>query len=144
MTEDAVVEILDDTRARTLLGGHTLGRLVERIHDITEIFPVNYWSDGHRIVIRTAPGTKLAGAVVADEILFQVDNVTEDVAWSVVAHCTARVLESAEEIERASQLDLHPLVPTVKEVFVEFKIGEISGRYFHLGAEPEAEPETVS
>lgn len=144
MTENAVVEVLDGTRARSLLSGHTLGRLIERIGDITEVFPVNYWSDGHRIVIRTAPGTKLAGAVIADELLFQTDHVAVDEAWSVIAHCTARVLEHADEIEQASELSLKPLIPTVKEVFVEFTIGELSGRLFHLGEEPEAQPETVA
>lgn len=144
MTENAVVEILNGTRARSFLSGHTLGRLIERIGNITEVFPVNYWSDGHRIVIRTAPGTKLAGAVVADEIVFQADEVTETTAWSVIAHCTTRILESEDEIAEASELALKPLIPTIKEVFVEFKVGEISGRVFNLGAEPEALPETVS
>lgn len=144
MTENAVVEILDGTRARSFLSGHNLGRLIERIGSITEVFPVNYWSDGHRILIRTAPGTKLAGVVVADEILFQADQVTETTAWSVIAHCTGRILESSAEIDEAAELDLKPLIPTVKEVFVEFTVGEISGRAFNLGDEPKAQPETVS
>lgn len=144
MTENEVVEILDASRARSLLSGHTLGRLIERIGDVTEVFPVNYWSDGHRIVFRTAPGTKLVGTVIANEILFQADYVTERTAWSVIVHCTARILHSAEEIDRASELDLKPLVPTVKEVFVELSVNELSGRFFNLGEEPEAQPETVA
>lgn len=121
-----------------------MGRLIERIGNIIEVFPVNYWTDGHRIVIRTAPGTKLAGVVVADEILFQADNVTETEAWSVIAHCTGRILEHEAEIERAAELDLKPLIPTVKEVFVEFTVGELSGRFFNLGPEPKGQPETVA
>ncbi|MGO1545581.1 MAG: pyridoxamine 5'-phosphate oxidase family protein [Gulosibacter sp.] len=144
MTENAVVEILDANRARSLLSGQTFGRLIERIGEVTEVFPINYWSDGHRIVFRTAPGTKLAGTVVADEILFQTDRVTEEDAWSVVARCTSRILDKAVEVDEAAQLDLHPLIPTVKQVFVELTVGTLSGRYFRLGEEPQASPETVA
>ncbi|SJM68055.1 hypothetical protein FM112_13100 [Gulosibacter sp. 10] len=135
---------LDEARARGLLSGQSLGRLVERIGEITEVFPVNYWSDGHRIVFRTAPGTKLVGTVAAKEIIFEIDEVTEDTAWSVVARCSARVLDKGEEQEYAEQLDLKPLVPTVKQVFVELSVDSLSGRFFNLDDEPEAEPETIA
>ena len=145
MTEyqDVMVRLSDD-EARKLLQTQTLGRLVERIGDHIEVFPINIASDGERIVFRTAPGTKLAGLVAADEIVFETDQVTDDEAWSVVVRGTARILEREDEIAKAEEFDLRPLVPTVKRVFVELAVAEISGRRFVLGDEPEAQPETVA
>lgn len=135
---------LDADEATKLLATQTLGRLVERVGDRIEIFPINFVSDGKRLVFRTAPGTKLAGLVAADEIVLETDHVGEKSAWSVVVRGTARILEGEADIARAEQLDLRPLVPTVKRVFVEISVDEITGRRFVLGPEPEAEPETVA
>ncbi len=135
---------LDADEATKLLATQTLGRLVERVGDRIEIFPINFVSDGKRLVFRTAPGTKLAGLVAADEIVLETDHVGEKSAWSVVVRGTARILEGEADIARAEQLELRPLVPTVKRVFVEISVDEITGRRFVLGPEPEAEPETVA
>ncbi|NLT25551.1 MAG: pyridoxamine 5'-phosphate oxidase family protein [Microbacteriaceae bacterium] len=135
---------LDADEATKLLATQTLGRLVERVGDRIEIFPINFVSDGKRLVFRTAPGTKLAGLVAADEIVLETDHVGEKSAWSVVVRGTARILEGEADIARAEQFDLRPLVPTVKRVFVEISVDEITGRRFVLGPEPEAEPETVA
>lgn len=138
------VHVLEEHEARPLLGQQTLGRLIERVGDIIEVFPINFWSDGERIVFRTAPGTKLMGLLVADEILFQVDRVEGDEAWSVVARCTAREIEDRDEYAKATELKLKPLIPTVKLHFVELKVDSITGRRFNIGDEPEEQPETVS
>lgn len=135
---------LDADEATKLLATQTLGRLVERVGDRIEIFPINFVSDGKRLVFRTAPGTKLAGLVAADEIVLETDHVGEKSAWSVVVRGTARILEGEADIARAEQLELRPLVPTVKRVFVEISVDEITGRRFVLGPEPEAEPETIA
>ncbi|WP_214609519.1 pyridoxamine 5'-phosphate oxidase family protein [Gulosibacter macacae] len=127
-----------------LLSSQSLGRLVERIGERIEVFPINFWSDGKRIVFRTAPGTKLAGLVAADEIILETDYVSEHSAWSVVARGTARILEGEAEVAEAESLDLRPLIPTVKRVFVEITIDRLDGRRFVLGNEPEAEPETIA
>lgn len=141
--EDVMVRLAED-EARELLKTQTLGRLVERIGDQIEVFPVNIACDGERIVFRTAPGTKLAGLVAADEVVFETDEVTEHDAWSVVVRGTARILEREDEIAQAEALELRPLVPSVKRVFAELSVDRISGRRFHLGEEPEALPETIA
>lgn len=142
--DDDVMVSLSDAECRELLRSQSLGRLVERIGEQIEVFPVNVACDGERIIFRTAPGTKLAGLVAASEVLFQADQVGEHDAWSVVARGVARILEHEDEIARAESYRLRPLVPTVKRVFVELAISEVSGRRFLLGEEPEAAPETAS
>lgn len=141
--EDVMVP-LSAEEAGKLLASQTLGRLVERIGDHIEVFPINFWSDGPRIVFRTAPGTKLAGLVAADELVLETDYVSEHSAWSVVARGTARLLEKEAELAEAEQLELRPLIPTVKRVFVEISVDSISGRRFVLADEPEDHPETVA
>lgn len=143
---DHGLRVISDDRCRERLASRTLGRLVERVGEILDIFPVNYWSDGHSIVFRTAPGTKLAGIAAANEVLFEVDEVGENTAWSIVARGTARIIDGDEEIDDAKRLALNPLVPTKKTVFVELTAEELTGREFRpVGDDgPEPEPETVA
>lgn len=138
------ITYLDDSAAQALLAEHRFGRLVTRSGEHLEIFPLNYWSDGHRILFRTGAGTKLASTVISDSVLFEIDDVAEDEAWSVIARGTPRILETEAEIDAAMELDLTPRIPTLKPVLVEVAVGSISGRRFHFGDEPEAEPETIS
>ncbi|MFD2675118.1 pyridoxamine 5'-phosphate oxidase family protein [Gulosibacter bifidus] len=141
---DDVMMIPTEAEARQLLASQTVGRLVERIGEHVEIFPINYAIEGDLLIFRTAPGTKLAAAVAADEVFLQTDYVSETEAWSVIVTGAARILDRDDEIERAEQLDLRPLVPSVKRVFVAIDIESISARRFELGPEPEAEPETIA
>lgn len=141
---DDVMAIPTEAEALGLLASQRLGRLVERIGDRVEIFPINYAVDAGRIVFRTAPGTKLAGLVAADEILVEADRVGDHEAWSVIVRGSASILEREADIARAEALNLRPLVPSVKRVFVAIAIDSISARRFHLGEAPEALPETVA
>ena len=97
---DVMLELNED-EATKLLATQTLGRLVERVGQRIEIFPINFVSDGRRLVFRTAPGTKLAGLVAADEIVLETDHVGEKSAWSVVVRGKARILEGEADIAEA-------------------------------------------
>lgn len=126
-----------------LLGLFEVGRLVFSVGQTAEIFPINYHLAGRTITFRTAPGTKLAGAVVAREVLFEIDQIGEHDAWSVIARGKARRLESTSDIEAAEALPLHPLIPTVKREFVQIDIAQISGRRFRRGEEPDRDFDAV-
>lgn len=139
----AITEFTEDESLQHL-GSATFGRLAFQIAGRVEVFPINYRLDGRRLVFRTAPGTKLVGTVIAGEVAFQVDEVGEQLAWSVLVHGPARVLDTQAEIEQASQLSLRPWVPTVKREYVEISIAEIAGRAYRLGPEPQPEPETIA
>ncbi|KAA0918615.1 pyridoxamine 5'-phosphate oxidase family protein [Dietzia sp. ANT_WB102] len=127
----------DEARSLELLGTVSLGRLVTVSDGRAEIFPVNYaLSPEGTLFFRTAEGTKLAGITVHPDVVFQVDHIENDNAWSIVVRGTARRLDRFDEINRAEELDLKPWVPTLKYNFVEITPEEISGRGFTFGDEP--------
>ncbi|GAA1744318.1 Nitroimidazol reductase NimA, pyridoxamine 5'-phosphate oxidase superfamily [Dietzia kunjamensis subsp. schimae] len=128
----------DEARSLQLLGTVSLGRLVTVSEGRADIFPVNYaLSPEGKLFFRTAEGSKLAGITVHPDVVFQVDHIEGDDAWSIVVRGTARRLDSFAEINRAEELGLKPWIPTLKYNFVEITPEKISGRGFTFGEEPE-------
>ncbi|MGO4593788.1 pyridoxamine 5'-phosphate oxidase family protein [Leifsonia sp. 2TAF2] len=137
MSSDDPVQELDRTECRELLKQGVLGRLATAAGGEVDIFPVNYYSDGDSILIRTAPGTKLLELTVHSAVAFETDGYTDDEAWSVVAHGRARQLEQQAEIDAADGAPLQPWVPTLKYRYILIDVDAVSGRRFHRTAEPE-------
>lgn len=131
------VEQLDDARCWERLATQELGRLVIRVGEVLDIFPVNYVIDDGGLVFRTAEGSKLFGLTVNDEVLFEVDDHTDDAAWSVIVRGTAHRLENSADVAAADALPLRPWIPTVKFTFVRIVPTSLSGRAFHRGPEPD-------
>jgi nitroimidazol reductase NimA-like FMN-containing flavoprotein (pyridoxamine 5'-phosphate oxidase superfamily) len=102
-----------------------------------DIYPVNFLSHSGVLIIRTNPGTKLAGLVVSQHVAFEVDEINEAEAWSVVLEGTARVVEAQSEVDELDKLPLRPWIPTRKYTYVEITPTRLHGRYFELGPEPE-------
>lgn len=130
------VSVLSEDECWERLGSHELGRLVTRVGDVLDIFPVNYVIDRRGIVFRTAEGNKLTELTINDQVLFEVDEYSVVDAWSVVVRGGARVLEGDEGIA-ADDLPLAPMVPTMKRNYVRIEPTSVTGRMFHRGAEPE-------
>ena len=128
---------LSDEDCWERLGGQELGRLVTHVGDVLDIFPVNYVLDGRAVVFRTAEGSKLFELTVNDEVLFEVDDHTDDDAWSVVVRGHAHRLETSAEVEHADGLGLRPWVPTLKYNYVRIEPTAVSGRAFRREPEPE-------
>lgn len=133
---ESVVHELSPIECRLRLASQSLGRVVTRVRELVDIFPVNYVLDGDEIVFRTAAGTKLAEVVIGGYVLFEVDHHDEHEAWSVIVRGSARVLETEAEILAAEALPLQPLVPTDKRTFVRISATQVSGRAFEIGEEP--------
>ncbi|MCS4490634.1 pyridoxamine 5'-phosphate oxidase family protein [Corynebacterium sp. ES2794-CONJ1] len=131
------VNILSQNECLEKLAGQRLGRIVVRRHADMDIFPINYVLDAGDLYFRTAEGAKLFSIALNSDVLFEVDEVTETHAWSVVARGHAHVLRDTKEIQHADTLALQPWVPTLKYNFVRMTITSLSGRAFALGAEPE-------
>lgn len=142
MAENPVHEI-SEAESLKLLAVFEFGRIAFRVGDRLEVFPINYHAEGREITFRTAPGTKLAGVLLADDVVFEIDNIGVREAWSVVAHGRARRLETSSEVEAASALPIYPLIPTVKREFVRIDLTSVSGRRFHRWAEPAPDSEPV-
>lgn len=134
----APVQILSEDECWNALLSASLGRLAVAVGGIPDIFPVNFVAADRRLLFRTASGTKLIELTVNSRVAFETDGVGRDDAWSVVVHGTARALDTQREIDDASALPLHPLIPMVKPVFVEIVPESITGRRFTLGPEPTA------
>ncbi|TFB72612.1 pyridoxamine 5'-phosphate oxidase family protein [Cryobacterium glaciale] len=132
------VQILSEDECWNALLSASLGRLAVAVGGIPDIFPVNFVAADRRLLFRTASGTKLIELTVNSRVAFETDGVGRDDAWSVIVHGTARALDTQREIDDAAALPLHPLIPTVKPVFVEIVPESITGRRFTLGPEPTA------
>ena len=72
------IEILKEDEALELMGDHQLGRLVVRIKDDFDIYPLNYVVNEGKIYFRTAEGSKLFTVSINDRVLFEADEHTED------------------------------------------------------------------
>ena len=131
------VMILDEAQCRAKLAEQELGRLVTHVGDVLDIYPVNYVVDGGEIVFRTAEGSKLFELTVNDEVLFEVDDHTDEDAWSVIVRGRARRLETSAEVAAADALPLHPWIPTLKYNYVRIRPHVLTGRAFRRGQEPE-------
>ncbi len=132
-----VVRLFSDDESWAHLSQHSLGRLVTRVGDVLDIFPVNYVVDNGSIVFRTAEGSKLFEVTVNEDVLFEVDDYTDDDAWSVVVRGKASRLTSAADIAAADELPLRPWIPTLKYNYVRVNAASVSGRGFARGDEPD-------
>ncbi|WP_029145814.1 pyridoxamine 5'-phosphate oxidase family protein [Microbacterium luticocti] len=137
MTDSDGVHALDDEQCWERLRSQQLGRIVTRVGDVMDIFPVNYIVDEHTILIRTAEGSKLFELTVDDRVLFEVDDHTDDDAWSVVVRGNAHRLVHSADVARADTLGLEPWIPTLKYNYVRIQPRTVSGRAFRRAPEPD-------
>ncbi|MDQ1130761.1 pyridoxamine 5'-phosphate oxidase family protein [Microbacterium sp. SORGH_AS_0888] len=135
-TTDAVSR-LDDRECWERLASQELGRIVTRVGAVIDIFPVNYVVDERTIVFRTAEGSKLFELTANDDVLFEVDDHTDDDAWSVVVRGAAERLDTSDAVEAADELPLRPWIPTLKYTYVRITPDAVSGRAFLRGPEPD-------
>jgi nitroimidazol reductase NimA-like FMN-containing flavoprotein (pyridoxamine 5'-phosphate oxidase superfamily) len=131
------VALLTDQECWERLREQELGRLVTRVGDVVDIFPVNYVVDGESLLFRTAQGSKLFELTINDEVLFEVDDHDDTSAWSVVLRGSAHALDSSADVERADGLGLRPWVPTLKYTYVRVEATSLTGRAFERAPEPE-------
>jgi hypothetical protein len=137
MPSDEPVRELDRDECREILKSASLGRLATAVGGEPDIYPVNFYSDGSSILIRTAPGTKLLELTVHETVAFETDGWTDDEAWSVIVHGRARELDHQAEIDEADKAPLQPWIPTLKYRYVHIDIDRMTGRRFRREPEPE-------
>lgn len=129
--EEQPIHDMAESECWEALRSHEFGRMAYHLVDEVSIVPLNYAVDGERLIFRTAPGSKLLGVVMNTDVAFEIDDFSGDVAWSVIAHGCARVLDG-EEARAADNLPLRPWVDTPKYNVVAIEVNEISGRRFDL------------
>lgn len=131
------VEVLTPDAALELMGTQQLGRLVVRLTNDFDLYPVNFVVSEGKIYFRSAEGSKLFTVALNEQVLFEADEHENDQAWSVIVKGHARILDRNEDIQKADTLPLKPWIPTLKYNYVEITPDTVSGRRFQLGAEPE-------
>ncbi|WNB87095.1 pyridoxamine 5'-phosphate oxidase family protein [Cellulomonas sp. ATA003] len=103
MTEpDAAVVPLSDDGAWEFLRTQELGRLAFHLLGEVHIVPINYTVSGRRILVRTAPGSKLLGVVMDQDVAFEVDEVDQEAATSVVVRGAASSSATRRPTRRAA------------------------------------------
>jgi uncharacterized protein len=127
------VEELSLSECWDLLRREVVGRLAVAIADIPDIFPINYIVDHGSIVFRSAPGTKLAAAVLGRGVALEIDgyDTVDTTAWSVVVKGAAKRIESMMDYIEADDLPLFPWHAAPKPDIVRIEPEIVTGRRFH-------------
>jgi len=121
---------LTETQCWELLGSKTIGRLAVSITNHPDIFPVNYRLAGRDVMVRSAPGIKLAAATLGTAVAFEVDTFDEETrtGWSVVLQGTAEELQKREDLDAAEALGVEPWADSSKHRFLKITATKINGR----------------
>ena len=124
------LEPLTEQECWELLPDKSVGRLAVVINNTPDIFPVNYKVWNGEIYLQTAPGLKLAAAMLNPSVAFEVDGVDEDrkMGWSVVVRGQAHELEKLDDLMFADDLDVEPWAAGVKTRFLRIETEAITGR----------------
>lgn len=130
------LEILPIEECWEHLLASTVGRLGVCVGSHPDIFPINYAVEGGRagsaLLIRTAPGTKLAAAVLGSAVAFEIDDIDAEhhQGWSVVVHGHATEVEDLEELMALEDAEdgPQPWAKGVRSRFVRLHPDEVTGR----------------
>ncbi|KAB2352245.1 pyridoxamine 5'-phosphate oxidase family protein [Actinomadura rudentiformis] len=124
------LEVLGHAECLALMQTIPIGRVVFTEQALPAVQPVNFVLDGDSVVIRTAPGSKLAAATRGAVVAFETDDfdTTAGTGWSVTAVGQARAVRDPKEIARLSRLPLQPWSPGPKEHFIRISCHRLTGR----------------
>ncbi len=132
MNTDEPIRELHELECWERLEAGEFGRLAYHLLDEVHIVPINYAvGSDHRLLFRTAEGSKLLGVVMHGDVAFEVDHFEDESAWSVVARGQARKVEGQEERD-TDNLPLRPWIQTPKYNVVAIDVTEVTGRAFNL------------
>jgi nitroimidazol reductase NimA-like FMN-containing flavoprotein (pyridoxamine 5'-phosphate oxidase superfamily) len=73
MSEDYRIVELSDNECWEILDRERFGRLAVAVHGDPDIFPVNFLVDDGKLLMRTAPGTKLTELVINSAVAVEAD-----------------------------------------------------------------------
>ena len=130
--DDGPTHVLHPEQSWDFLRAREFGRLAFHLVGEVHIAPINYAVDAEdRIIFITSEGSKVFGVTANPDVAFEVDEIVDDRATSVIIRGLARILEG-QDAYVVEQLPIRPWVPTPKTVVVTIRVDEISGRSFDL------------
>jgi hypothetical protein len=124
------LEILDRQECLALLGSVPLGRVVFTERALPAVQPVDFALDRGCVIIRTAPGSKLAAAMRGTVVAFEADDFdgTDHTGWSVTVVGEASTVRDPAEVTRLSRLPLRPWAPGRCDQFIRIPSQHVTGR----------------
>lgn len=132
MSDAGPITVLTEDDCWDMLHKHEFGRLAYHLVDEVHLVPINYAVDGNRrLVFRTAEGSKLLGLTINDDVAFEIDEIDDESASSVIVRGRAHHLEGREK-DATDQLPLRPWVDNAKFNVIAIEVSEVSGRRFAL------------
>ena len=134
MSDDYRIVELSAQESWEILDRERFGRLAVAIGGDPDIFPINFLVDDGKLLMRTAPGTKLTELVINAAVAVEADGRDGDTAWSVVVKGLARMVESFSETYADDEKHLETWLPSDKPIYVEITPRELSGRRFFRGS----------
>ena len=117
-----------------ILDRERFGRLAVAVNGDPDIFPINFLVDDQKLLMRTAPGTKLTELVINSAVAVEADGRDGDTAWSVVLKGVARMVDSFSETYADDGKALETWLPSEKPIYVEIIARSMSGRRFLRGS----------
>lgn len=129
---DNPITPLSDEEAWEKLGTEQFGRLAVSVAGRPDIFPVNYVAHNSTIVFRTSEGSKLASVAINSAVAFEIDgyNAEENLAWSVVLHGHAALIDHGPAEDELNDLPLFPWNISPKNRLVQITVTQVTGRCF--------------
>lgn len=134
MSEDFRIDELSEQECWQILDRERFGRLAVAVAGEPDIFPVNFLVDEGKLLMRTAPGTKLTELVINSAVAVEADGREGDLAWSVILKGSARMVEKFSETYADDEKHLETWLPTDKPIYVEISAHQITGRRFVRGS----------
>ncbi len=127
-------EVLSHNECLRLLavGAGGVGRVGMVAADRAVILPVLYRMLDRDILIQVGPGSILETAQRDGVVSFEVDNLSESEAWSVLARGPAHVVGDGAAADHGRPVGVRPLVPEPGSSFVTIRTDVLSGRRFAL------------
>ncbi len=126
----AGLEALTTAECWERLASCQVGRLAVAIAGQPDIFPVNYALDDETIVIRTAPGTKLAAAILGRGVAFEIDDLDPDerLGWSVVVKGEATEVRDLDDLVAVGDLGIETWAEGDRERYLRIVPTSVTGR----------------
>ena len=134
MSEDYRIVELSTQECWEILDRERFGRLAVAVNGDPDIFPINFLVDDQKLLMRTAPGTKLTELVINSAVAVEADGRDGDTAWSVVLKGVARMVDSFSETYSDDGKSLETWLPSEKPIYVEIIARSMSGRRFLRGS----------
>lgn len=129
-TDAEGIGLLSLEECERLLAEHYVGRIALIIDGRPQIYPMNYRYAPGVLVLRTRPGTKLAGLANGTPVAFEIDGLDEEYrsGWSVVVHGEADIVPAEAVAEEVRHRPLRPWARGQRDLWVKISPASVSGR----------------